>query len=57
MSMKRSDTSRSSDHSSTQYSFYNKDFSGSVFERFNEILDLFPEFVRPKMIETFMKKK
>jgi len=33
-------------------SFYNKDFSGSVFERFNEILDLFPEFVRPKMIET-----
>ena len=32
-------------------SFYNKDFSGSVFERFNEILDLFPEFVRPKMIE------
>ena len=38
-------------------SFYNKDFSGSVFERFNEILDLFPEFVRPKMIETFMKKK
>ena len=34
-------------------SFYNKDFSGSVFERFNEILDLFPEFVRPKMIEIF----
>ena len=34
-------------------SFYNKDFSGSlVFERFNEILDLFPEFVRPKIIET-----
>jgi hypothetical protein len=33
-------------------SFFNKDFSGSVFERFNEILDLFPEFVRPKMIET-----
>jgi len=33
-------------------SFYNKDFSGSAFERFNEILDLFPEFVRPKMIET-----
>jgi len=33
-------------------SFYNKDFSGSIFERFNEILDLFPEFVRPKMIET-----
>ena len=34
-------------------SFYNKDFSASsVFERFNEILDLFPEFVRPKMIET-----
>jgi hypothetical protein len=33
-------------------SFYNKDFSGSVFERFNENLDLFPEFVRPKMIET-----
>ena len=33
-------------------SFYNKDFSGSVYERFNEILDLFPEFVRPKMIET-----
>jgi hypothetical protein len=33
-------------------SFYNKDFSGSVFERFNEILDLFPEFIRPKMIET-----
>ena len=33
-------------------SFYNKDFSGSVFEIFNEILDLFPEFVRPKMIET-----
>jgi hypothetical protein len=32
-------------------SFYNKDFSGSVFERFNKILDLFPEFVRPKMIE------
>ena len=32
-------------------SLYNKDFSGSVFERFNEILDLFPEFVRPKMIE------
>lgn len=32
-------------------SFYNKDFSGSIFERFNEILDLFPEFVRPKMIE------
>ena len=32
-------------------SFYNKYFSGSVFERFNEILDLFPEFVRPKMIE------
>ena len=33
-------------------SFYNKDFSGSAYERFNEILDLFPEFVRPKMIET-----
>ena len=33
-------------------SFYNKDFSGSVYERFNEILDLFPEFVRPKIIET-----
>ena len=33
-------------------SFYNKDFSGSVFERFNEILDLYPEFVRPKIIET-----
>jgi hypothetical protein len=33
-------------------SFYNKDFSGSTYERFNEILDLFPEFVRPKMIET-----
>jgi len=33
-------------------SFYNKDFSGSVFERFNEILDLYPEFIRPKMIET-----
>jgi hypothetical protein len=33
-------------------SFYNKDFTGSVFERFNEILDLFPEFVRPKIIET-----
>ena len=33
-------------------SFYNKDFSASVFERFNEILDLFPEFIRPKMIET-----
>lgn len=32
-------------------SFYNKDFSGSAYERFNEILDLFPEFVRPKMIE------
>lgn len=32
-------------------SFYYKDFSGSVFERFNEILDLFPEFIRPKMIE------
>ena len=34
-------------------SFYNKDFSGSsAYKRFNEILDLFPEFVRPKMIET-----
>lgn len=33
-------------------SFYYKDFSGSVFERFNEILDLYPEFIRPKMIET-----
>lgn len=33
-------------------SFYNKDLSGSVFERFNEILDLYPEFIRPKMIET-----
>lgn len=33
-------------------SFYNKDFSGSVFERFNDILDLYPEFIRPKMIET-----
>lgn len=34
-------------------SFYNKDFSASsAYERFNEILDLFPEFVRPKMIET-----
>jgi hypothetical protein len=34
-------------------SFYNKDFSASsVFERFNEILDLFPEFIRPKTIET-----
>jgi hypothetical protein len=32
-------------------SFYKKVLSGSVFERFNEILDLFPEFVRPKMIE------
>lgn len=33
-------------------SFYNKDFSGSsAYKRFNEILDLFPEFVRPKMIE------
>jgi hypothetical protein len=32
-------------------SFYNKDFSGSAYERFNEIIDLFPEFVRPKMIE------
>jgi hypothetical protein len=33
-------------------SFYNKDFSASsAYERFNEILDLFPEFVRPKMIE------
>ena len=33
-------------------SFYNKDFSGSsAYERFNEIFDLFPEFVRPKMIE------
>jgi len=33
-------------------SFYNKDFSGSsAYEKFNEILDLFPEFVRPKMIE------
>ena len=32
-------------------SFYNKDFSGSVFERFNEILDLYPEFIRPKMTE------
>ena len=33
-------------------SLYNKYFSGSAYERFNEILDLFPEFVRPKMIET-----
>lgn len=33
-------------------SFYNKDFSGSAYERFNEILDLFPEFIRPKMIDT-----
>ena len=33
-------------------SFYNKDFSGTIFERFNEILDLYPEFIRPKMIET-----
>lgn len=32
-------------------SFYYKDYSGSIFERFNQILDLFPEFVRPKMIE------
>ena len=32
-------------------SFYNKDFSGSVFERFNEILDLYPEFIRPRIIE------
>lgn len=32
-------------------SFYYKDYSGSIFERFNEILDLYPEFVRPKMIE------
>jgi hypothetical protein len=32
-------------------SFYNKDFSGSIFERFNQILDLYPEFIRPKMIE------
>lgn len=32
-------------------SFFHKDYSGSVFERFNEILDLYPEFIRPKMIE------
>jgi hypothetical protein len=32
-------------------SFYNKDFSGSIFERFNEIMDLYPEFIRPKVIE------
>lgn len=32
-------------------SFYYKDLSGSIFERFNEILDLYPEFIRPKIIE------
>ena len=32
-------------------SFYYKDFSRSHFERFNEILDLYPEFIRTNMID------
>ena len=32
-------------------SFYSKDFSRSHFERFNEILDLYPEFIRTNMID------
>ena len=33
-------------------SFYDKDFYGFIFDRFNEILDLYPEFIRPRMIDT-----
>ena len=32
-------------------SFYYKDLSRSHFERFNEILDLYPEFIRTNMID------
>lgn len=32
-------------------SYYYKDFSRSHFERFNEILDLYPEFIRTNMID------
>jgi len=32
-------------------SFYYKDFSISIFEKFNEILDLYPEFIRTNMID------
>ena len=32
-------------------SFYYKDFSRSHFERFNEIMDLYPEFIRTNMID------
>ncbi len=32
-------------------SFYYKDFSRSHLERFNEILDLYPEFIRTNMID------
>lgn len=32
-------------------SFYYKDFSRSHFERFNEILDLYPEFIRTNMVD------
>ena len=32
-------------------SFYYKDFSRSHFERFNEILDLYPDFIRTNMVD------